>query len=91
VTPTASATVLSSFNANQNEEFAPGVYFLGDALRTAIVAIHQLPRSPKTLWLKILGRGKIQEQAITELQALPLNRPYQQVTLELVYSLRKRC
>jgi hypothetical protein len=89
LTPTASMTVLSSFNVNQDEEFAPGVYFLGDALRTAIVVIHQLPRTPETLWLRILGRGKVQERAITELQALPLNHPYQQVTLELVYSLRE--
>lgn len=49
LTPTASTTVLSSFKASQDEEFAPGVYFLGDALRTAIVAIHQLPRTPETL------------------------------------------
>ncbi|BAZ05002.1 DUF4351 domain-containing protein [Calothrix sp. NIES-3974] len=89
LTPTASATVLSSFNANPKEEFSPGVYFLGDALRTAIVVIHQLPPIPETLWLRILGRGKVQEQAITELQALPLNHPYQQVILELVYSLRE--
>ena len=67
----------------------PGVYFLGDALRTAIVAIHQLPQTPETLWLRIIGRGSVQSQAIVELSALPLNHPYKQATLELVYNLRE--
>ncbi|BAZ36713.1 hypothetical protein NIES4101_26330 (plasmid) [Calothrix sp. NIES-4101] len=89
LTPTASPAILSSFNVNQKEGWLPGVYFLGDALRAAIVAIHQLPRTPETLWLRILGRGRVQEQAIVELQALPLNHPYQQATLELVYNLRE--
>jgi hypothetical protein len=71
LTPTASPAILSSFNVNRKEEFVPGVYFLGDALRTAIVAIHQLPLTPETLWLRVLGRGRVQEQAIVELQALP--------------------
>lgn len=68
----------------------PGVYFLGDALRTAIVAIHQLPQTPETLWLRILGRGSVQSQAIVvELSRLPLNHPYKQAALELVYNLRQ--
>jgi hypothetical protein len=41
-------------------------------LRTAIVVIHQLPETSETLWLRLLGRGSVQEQALIELQALPL-------------------
>ncbi|MGI2909426.1 hypothetical protein [Tolypothrix sp. VBCCA 56010] len=89
LSPTASPTLLSSFNVNQKEGWLPGVYFLGDALRTAIVAIHQLPQIPETLWLRILGRGSTQSQAIIELQALPSNHPFQKATLELVYNLRQ--
>ncbi|MBE9035959.1 DUF4351 domain-containing protein [aff. Roholtiella sp. LEGE 12411] len=89
LTPTASPALLSSFNVNQKSEWLPGIYFLGDALRTAIVAIHQLLQIPETLWLRILGRGSTQSQAIIELQALPSNHPYKQVTLELVYNLRE--
>jgi hypothetical protein len=89
LTPTISERLLSSFNVNQKEGWLSGVYFLGDALRTAIVAIHQLPETPETLWLRLLGRGNKQEQAIVELQALPLNHPYQKATLELVYNLRE--
>lgn len=89
LTPTASPTILSSFNVNQKSGWLPGIYFLGDALRTAIVAIHQLPSTPETLWLRILGRGSVQSQAIIELQALPSNHPYRKATLELVYNLRE--
>lgn len=89
LSPTASPAILSSFNVNQKSGWLPGVYFLGDALRTAIVAIHQLPQTPETLWLRIIGRGSVQSQAIVELSALPLNHPYKQATLELVYNLRE--
>ncbi|MDM3855218.1 MAG: DUF4351 domain-containing protein, partial [Aphanizomenon gracile PMC649.10] len=43
----------------------------------------------ETLWLRLLGRGSVQSQAIIELQALPLDHPYQKTTLELVYNLRE--
>ncbi|MCC5619652.1 DUF4351 domain-containing protein [Nostoc sp. CHAB 5836] len=89
LSPTASPALLSSFNVNQKSGWLPGVYFLGDALRTAIVAIHQLPQIPETLWLRILGRGSVQSQAIMELSALPSLHPYKQATLELVYNLRQ--
>ncbi|MEO0842896.1 MAG: DUF4351 domain-containing protein [Cyanobacteria bacterium J06643_5] len=89
LTPTISESKLLSFGAIQKEDWSRGVHFLPEALRTAIVAIHQLPETPATLWLRLLGRGSKQEQAIIELQALPLNHPYQQATLELVYNLRE--
>ncbi|MEH2320095.1 DUF4351 domain-containing protein [Nostoc sp.] len=89
LTPTVSEARLSSFGTMQKEGWLSGVHFLPDALRTAIVAIHQLPQTPETLWLRLLGRGSVQSQAIVELQALPLNYPYQKATLELVYNLRE--
>ncbi len=89
LTPTISEPKLSSFGAMQKSGWLQGVHFLPEALRTAIVAIHQLPQTPETLWLRLLGRGRVQEQAILELEALPLDHPYQKVTLELVYNLRE--
>lgn len=58
-------------------------------MRTAIVAIHQLPRTQETLWLRILGRGTVQKQAIDELEALSSNHPFRRATLELLYNLRQ--
>ncbi|BAZ53206.1 hypothetical protein NIES4103_58780 [Nostoc sp. NIES-4103] len=89
LTPTVSETRLSSFGTVQKADWLSGVHFLPEALRTAIVAIHQLPQTPETLWLRLLGRGNVQSQAIIELQALPLNHPYLKATLELVYNLRE--
>ena len=89
LTPTISETRLSSFGTMQKEGWLSGVHFLPDALRTVIVAIHQLPQTPETLWLRLLGRGSVQSQAIIELQGLPLDYPYQKATLELVYNLRE--
>jgi hypothetical protein len=89
LTPTISETRLSSFGTIQKESWLSGVHFLADAMRSAIVAIHQLPQTPETLWLRLLGRGSVQSQAIIELQALPLDHPYQKATLELVYNLRE--
>jgi hypothetical protein len=89
LTPTASATLLSGFGATQGDNWLPGVHFLAEYLRTAIVAIHQLPRTQETLWLRILGRGRVQAQAIDELEALPSNHPFRRATLELLYNLRQ--
>jgi hypothetical protein len=52
------------------------------------VVIHQLPRTPQTLWLRLLGRGSVQEQAIEELLALPENHPLRSVALQLVTNLK---
>ncbi|MDZ7956011.1 DUF4351 domain-containing protein [Nostoc sp. DedQUE09] len=89
LTPTASTTLLSGFGATQKVDWLPGVHFIAEYLRTAIVAIHQLPRTQETLWLRILGRGTVQKQAIDELEALPLNHPFRRATLELLYNLRQ--
>ncbi|AFZ59797.1 DUF4351 domain-containing protein [Anabaena cylindrica FACHB-243] len=89
LTPTASAEILSSFNATLETDSLPGIYYLGKALRTAIVVIHQLPRTEATLWIRMLGRGTVQKQAIEELAALTANHPFRRVTLELLYNLQK--
>ncbi len=89
LTPTASATILSGFGASRGVDWVSGVHFLAENLRTAIIAIHQLPPTPETMWLRILGRGKVQSQAIDELVALPSNHPFRSLALELLYNLEK--
>ena len=61
-----------------------GIYFLGESLRTAIIALNQLPVIPDTLWLRILGKGKTQQQAIDELLTFAPDHPQRQRTLELL-------
>ncbi len=97
LTPTASETLLNGFNATPDEQnWGKGIYFLGEYLRTAVVVIHQLPETEDTLWLRILGRGRVQERARAhprrfanaQLSALSVDNPVRSVTLELLYQLQ---
>ena len=87
--PTASKALVDSFNAKPDtENWMQGIYFLGESLRTAIVAIHQLPETPETLWLRILGKGGVQQRAIAQLSALATDDPLRIIALELLYRLQ---
>ena len=87
-TPTASADILQSFNFTLDEEnWGKGIYFLGKSLKTVLIVIHQLPSTPETLFLRILGRGKVQRQAVEELEALSENSPFLTNIIQLVHDL----
>jgi hypothetical protein len=47
-----------------------GVYLLPESYRTRLVVIHQLPKTIDTMWLRLLGRGNVQKQAIREFTTL---------------------
>ena len=85
LSPTLSQPILDSFGVKlELESFGEGVYFLAPAIRTAIVAIHQLPRTPETLWLRLLGKGNVQKNAIAELKSLPAATSFKDNVLELL-------
>ncbi|WP_333397674.1 flagellar assembly protein H [Microcoleus sp. N9_A1] len=91
LTPTASEALLSSFNfmlPEESEGWGRGVYFLSEVWRVGLIAIHQLPNVPETMWLRILGKGKVQQGAIAELTRLPVDSPLRASTLELLYNLQ---
>ncbi|MFK0730534.1 MAG: DUF4351 domain-containing protein [Gloeotrichia echinulata IR180] len=88
-TPTLAAPTLLGFGAiNEVESWGSGVYLLPPLQKTGIIVIHQLPATPQTLWLRLLGKGKVQSQAITEVGALPADSPYRANALELFSNLR---
>ncbi|MDJ0554435.1 MAG: hypothetical protein QNJ68_08360, partial [Microcoleaceae cyanobacterium MO_207.B10] len=43
--------------------------------------------TPETMWLRILGRGEVQSQAIDELEALPKDNPWRENALLLLSDL----
>ena len=88
LSPTASEMSLNSFSAIQSLDWLPGIYALPAALRTSIVVIHQLPKTPDTLWLRLLGRGKTQQQAVEEILSLPNDDPRRFQTLNLLITWR---
>jgi hypothetical protein len=88
LTPTVSVEILDSFNASLDEEnWGKGIYLFGKGFKTVIVSIHQLPSTPETLFLRILGRGKVQRQAVEELETLTNNNPFLADVIELVHNL----
>ena len=56
---------------------------------TAIGVIHQIPKTLETLWLRLLGRDRVQADAIAELPALPMDHPYRVETMHHILVLQK--
>ncbi len=88
LTPTLSDNILISLGANLDAKGGEGVYLLPLAYKTGIIVIHRLPRTPETLWFRILGRDGVQRRAIEDVTALPQGHPYRQNTLDLLSNLK---
>lgn len=82
----ASDNLLNFFEAKLNQShWGKGVYFLNQWTRTAIVAINRLPTTPETLWLRILGKGATQQEAIDEITSFPKGNALRNRVLELLF------
>jgi Domain of unknown function (DUF4351) len=81
LSPTVSNRVIEHFGAIQKPNWPLGFYF-SQSLRTALVAIHQLPVNEATLWLRLMGRDGVQRRAIAELLELPPDHPMKRRTME---------
>jgi Domain of unknown function (DUF4351) len=89
LTPTLSAPILEGFGAKLDlERWGEGVYLMPTHFKTGIIVLHQLPKTPATLWLRILGKGRVQEQAIQEVTALPAEHPQRDNVLDLLGNLK---
>jgi hypothetical protein len=86
--PTLAAPTLTGFGAINEVSWGNGVYLLPPLQKTGIIVIHQLPSIPDTLWFRLLGKGKVQQQAISEVAELPLDSPYRADALKLFGNLR---
>lgn len=91
LTPTASEGLLKSFGfqtPEASEDWPSGVYLLSEVWRVGLIAIHQLPDRPDTLWLRMLGKGRVQQKAIAQLTQLSVDNPLRANALELLYNLQ---
>ena len=87
--PTLSKPILAEYTATLTTEFsATGVYLLSPGCKTGIIVIHQLPKTPETLWFRLLGKEKIQSNAIAEVAALPTSHPCRQDALSWLGNLK---
>ncbi len=89
LTPTASQAIIEGFGGKTSSDLGKGVYLCPRLLRMGIVVIHQLPVTPSTLLLRLLGRGKVQSNAITEVESLSDNNPLKSIILEQLYNLQQ--
>ena len=89
LTPTFSGRMIAGFGAvNDTSQWIKGVYLLPSFLRAGIIAIHQLPETEETLWLRVLGKGGTQKRAVEELVKLPEGNLYRENLLEVLASWR---
>ena len=88
LTPTLSQVQQNTFLVREKQQWGKGIYFLAEPDRTAIVAIHHLPQTIDTLFLRLLGKGKVQATAVQELLALPPNHPYRPEILRHISTLQ---
>lgn len=79
-----SVIALDKLIASVDEAWLPGIYFPSKVLLTGVISIDKLPRTPETLWLRILGKGLIQQQAIAEVIALPAEDSKRSAVLKLL-------
>jgi hypothetical protein len=79
-----SKKLLKGFGAVVATGWPRGVYFLPTHYKTGMISINQLPVNSDTLWLRLLGKGKTQQQAISEVMALEMNNPSRSTILRLL-------
>jgi hypothetical protein len=80
--------LLNDFNGVIDPTFGDGFYLLTQGLKTTVVVIDELPTTPETLWLRLMGKGRTQESAIAELLAMPESDPKRTNALSLLVSWR---
>ena len=84
--PSCSDRLIEGFGAklDPSDQWPTGIYFLPEFQNTALVAINQLPIDRDTLWLRVLGKDRTQDQAILELETLPKGHPLRENLRELL-------
>lgn len=84
IATSCSDKLLNKLIASVDETWLPGIYFPSQVFLTGIIAIDKLPRTRETLWLRILGKGVIQQTAINEVIALPKSDSKRSAVLKLL-------
>jgi hypothetical protein len=71
IMPTASSEIRQGFGVIASS--TQGVYEFPRLNRTGLIVLHQLPKTPETLWLRMLGRAGEQRRAIEEFTQRPMS------------------
>jgi len=88
LTPTASDNLLELFRCLPSSEYEEeGMYCAGSGWKMGVIVIHKLAKTRETLWLRLLGKGRVQAQAIQELETLPEENRCRESVIKLVREL----
>ena len=79
---------MCSHAACRLEGWPPGIYEGPSLLWTGLVVVSELPITPDTLLLRLLGAGLVLKQAIAEIKALRTADPARSLALPLLVRLR---
>lgn len=82
IVPSIETHILEGFAIKPSSHQIPGLYEYPPAFHTTIVVASELPRDQSTIWLRLLGRGPTQRDAIDDLMALPASHPQRGVILK---------
>jgi hypothetical protein len=85
LTTSASDAFLKGFGGKTTKKWGKGIYFFGNHMKAAIVVIDRLPKTPETLWLRLLGNGKTLQNAVSTLANFPHKKPLHDNVLEVCY------
>lgn len=84
ITPTMSREVAIQAGAKQMPGGVRGVHTLAPMWNAFVVVVHSLPDESATLWLRLLGRGRVQARAVRELEERGGHHLLEDATLRLL-------
>jgi hypothetical protein len=82
IVPSIEAHILEGFAIKPSSHQIPGIYEYPPAFHTTIIVTSELPREQSTIWLRLLGRGPTQRDAIDDLIALPGSHPQRAIVVQ---------
>lgn len=84
ITPTMSREIREEAGVKRLRDRARGLHTLSPMWNTVVVVVHELPQDRSTVWLRLLGRGRVQARAVRELEAMSQREPLRDATMELL-------
>ncbi|BAZ15899.1 hypothetical protein NIES4071_77720 [Calothrix sp. NIES-4071] len=88
IAPSASDDLLNHYGAQPRRKWVSGIYFCSQGFHTRFISVNKLPKTPDTMWLRLFGRGGVQEEAIDEVLTLEVNDNQRNEALRLLSTWR---
>lgn len=84
ITPSMSEEIRNLAELTRVQVDKPGIYRLARLWSAFVVVVDELGDGASTVWLRLLGRGRVQSRAIEELLQMSFQEPLRDATFELL-------